>query len=257
MNRQNKNYELLHNGTNLRPVDPKKTFISKEMMDTVNTLALSINFSDMDWPRIARKGKIGFMLDMHIDVAIQLMRNIYGIEAVHAPSRCYGCGKKVCKLDIRKFNMAIILDEDGIPYNRLIVTHITVPGINGESEIWELPMNDPSYNYFEEKKKRAKSEDSHYLYLMKEESTEYYKVGICNNANKRIAAMQTSNPRVVNMIGIRKCSSRESAREDEKQMHHWLENNTKRATGEWYMIDDYDLVDSMREKLFTEYIKRE
>lgn len=256
MSKRKKDYEWGHTGGDLRVIGQRRAVVSDEMMATVNELAFSINFNDVDWPRIARKGDISFMLNMHTDVTIELMKEMYGIDMEHVPRTCRGCrNRKTEKMDIRRFNMAVILDDDGVPYNRLVMVDMHVPGHDGTIETWKLPINDIHYDYFGEREKINSYKDYYYLYLMKEEGTAYYKVGICNNAKMRLTVMQTANPRRINLMGIRRCNSRTEAQQEERQVHQYLKTKTERATGEWYMIEDRDIVDSMKERLFTEFIE--
>ena len=78
-----------------------------------------------------------------------------------------------------------------------------------------------------------------YVYLMKDVSNNFYKIGISKTPEYREQTLQSEKP-TIEMICNKKYPSRKIAEAFEKALHTAYAN--KRVRGEWFALDDYDVM---------------
>jgi hypothetical protein len=78
-----------------------------------------------------------------------------------------------------------------------------------------------------------------YVYLMKDISNNYYKIGMSNTPEYRERTLQSEKP-TIEMICNKRYPSRKIAEAFEKALHTAYAN--KRVRGEWFDLDDYDVM---------------
>ncbi|QKF93672.1 GIY-YIg nuclease [Fadolivirus algeromassiliense] len=75
-----------------------------------------------------------------------------------------------------------------------------------------------------------------YIYIIKEDSTNYYKIGRSYDTKKRLTSIQISNPRKLNVINKFLCNDSITM---ESLVHIHLTD--KNVRGEWFMLNDDEL----------------
>ena len=103
-----------------------------------------------------------------------------------------------------------------------------------------------------------KKENNYVVYLIQMGDTEYYKIGITKDLNKRLASLQTGNPlplRVATTIQFyNELNNTHYAREMEKQYHKIFDYC--RANGEWFKFSfhEQDSIIKMSQKYIIDNI---
>lgn len=82
--------------------------------------------------------------------------------------------------------------------------------------------------------------ESCYTYLMRDESTGYYKIGMSKDPTYRERTLQCEKP-TISLLWSRQFSSRAEAREQEKNLHQRYAHKNKR--GEWFRLSEQDVKD--------------
>ncbi len=126
---------------------------------------------------------------------------------------------------------------EGIPLQIQSFTKNYVEVLKNEVPEYEHPQrsvrNKPS--------EKCKSEfDWHYVYLMKDTSTNYHKIGFSKTPEYRERTLQSEKP-TIEMICYKKLPSRKIAESFEKALHHVFAD--KRVRGEWFNLDSNDVVE--------------
>ena len=116
-------------------------------------------------------------------------------------------------------------EEDYILYCFLCKSHKVVENID---------LTDVQATYFNS----IGTEDSCYLYLMKDFNTGYYKIGISNSPEYREKTLQSEKP-TIEMISNKKYISRKIAHSFEQALHKTFSN--KRVRGEWFDLNQRDV----------------
>lgn len=75
-----------------------------------------------------------------------------------------------------------------------------------------------------------------FIYLIKDNVTNYYKIGISDNPNKRLQTLNSSNP---NKLQILYTKQMNEAREIEKYLHNEF-RKYKIAKKEWFKFEEND-----------------
>lgn len=91
-----------------------------------------------------------------------------------------------------------------------------------------------------------KSEDSCYVYLMKDLNNSYHKIGISNNPTYREKTLQSEKPSI-ELIASKKYPIRKIAEAFEKSLHQTFSN--KNIRGEWFKLDESEvryIIESLR-----------
>ena len=79
-----------------------------------------------------------------------------------------------------------------------------------------------------------------YLYIMKDNSNGYYKIGISNKPEHRERTLQGEKP-TIEMINNKKFAKRKIALSIEKSLHQTY--SAQRIRGEWFDLNDEDIED--------------
>jgi hypothetical protein len=74
------------------------------------------------------------------------------------------------------------------------------------------------------------------IYIIKDNGTGYYKIGMSRNVNQRIKSLNTSTPRGIETVLIFDSSD---CVLDENNIHNMFSD--KRISGEWFELDDKDI----------------
>ena len=85
----------------------------------------------------------------------------------------------------------------------------------------------------------SKTFDWCYVYLMKDVSNNYYKIGISKTPEYRERTLQSEKP-TIEMICNKKLPARKIAEAFEKALHTAFAE--KRIRGEWFKLDDNDVM---------------
>ncbi len=80
--------------------------------------------------------------------------------------------------------------------------------------------------------------DPCYIYLMKDESNNFYKIGIAKKPEHREHTLQSEKP-TIELICCKKLPDRRIARAFEKALHNVFKQKRKR--GEWFILDEKDV----------------
>ena len=99
----------------------------------------------------------------------------------------------------------------------------------------------PSYKFPVRKVKRTRTEfgfDGCYVYLMKDTSNEYYKIGISNTPKYREKTLQSEKP-TIELLASKKFPTRKIAEAIESALH--TAYSQQRLRGEWFKLDDVDV----------------
>lgn len=83
-----------------------------------------------------------------------------------------------------------------------------------------------------------------YTYLMKDESTGYYKIGMSNNPTYRERTLQSEKP-TIKLLSYQEHFSREKARQKERYLHQIYKY--ARVRGEWFNLSKADVYQIERE----------
>lgn len=75
-----------------------------------------------------------------------------------------------------------------------------------------------------------------YLYLIQNEESDKFKIGVTANLDERLKSLQTANPNKLNYILYK---FYENAYEIEREAHLYLESN--KISGEWFILTDEEL----------------
>lgn len=111
-------------------------------------------------------------------------------------------------------------------------------------------MIDPSdynQNKEEENKSINNKEKKCYVYLMKDTTNNYHKIGISNKPRYRERTLQSEKP-TIELICCKQFPSRKIAESFEKALHNTY--SEKRIRGEWFNLNDKDIKD-LKEALST------
>lgn len=111
-------------------------------------------------------------------------------------------------------------------------------GVNIESF---FSFNEPVKHHTNESNKESK-DSSCFVYLMKDESNGYHKIGISNKPEYRERTLQSEKPTIV-LLCAKKFPSRIIAEAIEAALHKTY--GDKRLRGEWFELDSKDVVDIM------------
>ena len=82
------------------------------------------------------------------------------------------------------------------------------------------------------------SDESVHVYLMYDESTNLYKIGVSNNPKYREKTLQGEIPKIKTIVS-REFKDRKLSLIMEKTLHDYFK--TKHVRGEWFDLNEYDL----------------
>lgn len=82
-----------------------------------------------------------------------------------------------------------------------------------------------------------------YLYVINQIGTNFYKIGITNDLNKRIRALQTGNPNTLNYVIAVQSDLEDSKGKEIIYLERFLHRNYKsrRKNGEWFQLSRLDV----------------
>lgn len=81
-----------------------------------------------------------------------------------------------------------------------------------------------------------------YVYLIKIDYSNQYKVGITTNFNRRLRQLQIANPNQLVVESLKCVSTQQGARKLEKQIHNHLKRMNAHIRGEWFNIHPADVL---------------
>ena len=105
---------------------------------------------------------------------------------------------------------------------------------NDKAKVYGYEQYDENFNSIE----TTETNDTCYLYLMKDYNTGYYKIGISNSPEYREKTLQSEKP-TIEMICNKKYVSRRIAHSFEQALHKTFED--KRVRGEWFDLNTKDV----------------
>ena len=100
--------------------------------------------------------------------------------------------------------------------------------------------------------------DKRFLYVLKEDDTDYYRVGITHNINYRLGMLSGGNHRKLNIVYLIEFQSSQFALNAENQLHELLrEFTTDPKKRSWYELtgERFKLTEHFISKYITEGIK--
>lgn len=103
---------------------------------------------------------------------------------------------------------------------------------------------DPT-DYEHKEKKVERNEKKCHVYLMKDTTNMYYKIGISNKPKYREKTLQSEKP-TIELMYYKQFPSRKIAESIEKALHNTF--RSKRIRGEWFKLDEND-IDEIKETL--------
>ena len=112
----------------------------------------------------------------------------------------------------------------------------------------QVILNPPKYgtgyeDYFARRQEEIiapNDSESCYTYLMRDESTGYYKIGMSKEPTYRERTLQCEKP-TISLLWSKKFATRSEAREQEKSLHQRYAHKNKR--GEWFRLSEQDVID--------------
>lgn len=137
------------------------------------------------------------------------------------PRRTYDWKSIKAEYEIGKSN-AFIHEKYDVPYNTL--------SMKIKRDKWEDKTINTKYDKFGRKEINGKSS---FLYVVKVENTNYYKVGMANDPLNRLITLQIGNPYRLELISA---VYSEQAYEKEQAIHKRLDKY--RIRGEWFELTD-------------------
>ena len=84
--------------------------------------------------------------------------------------------------------------------------------------------------------RKYKNKQPTHVYLMNQEESHMYKIGVTNNVSKRLSSIQTSNPNPVSLVFAGKV---ENPRKLEKELHRHFKS--QQITREWFELSNSDI----------------
>lgn len=92
-----------------------------------------------------------------------------------------------------------------------------------------------------------------YVYIINQLKTDFYKIGITKNADRRIKQLQTGNPIQLEYKKVFKYSGREKIYRVEKKIHNWLKPYKHQS--EWFRLKNYNYFEGKINKFINELNK--
>lgn len=110
--------------------------------------------------------------------------------------------------------------------------HITVPGADTYNELWRLNWKSEGLPYCG-------------IYIVTTDSRYPCKIGISQNPAKRLASLQTSHWRLLQISEYRWCGNEKEAKQVEQAVHERLKEQEKLLHGEWFDIRPEEAVEAI------------
>lgn len=117
---------------------------------------------------------------------------------------------------------------------KISIKEIKTPFLSKNQTMYSIRYSEPFQ--FEEIYETV--ENSCYVYLMKDFTNAFYKIGISNNPSYREKTLQSEKPSI-DLIACKKFPIRMIAESFEKSLHKTFEN--KRIRGEWFKLEDFEV----------------
>ena len=111
---------------------------------------------------------------------------------------------------------------------------VDVNAVDHDNESMDEIVKEPS---------RSIKEESCFVYLMKDESNGYHKIGISNKPEYRERTLQSEKPTIV-LLCAKEFATRIIAEAIESALHKAFED--KRLRGEWFALDEKDVLDIIK-----------
>ena len=84
-------------------------------------------------------------------------------------------------------------------------------------------------------------QDKQLIYIMRNENTNQYKIGISQNSHKRKQQLQTGNPNEIKLIYLCKIDPGIKAIDVETIIHRYLKVKHKWIRGEWFSLTENEV----------------
>ena len=111
---------------------------------------------------------------------------------------------------------------------------------NSKSSFKQLEFTSPKYCTTVNNPHTITTSETCYTYLMQDEATGYYKIGMSKNPEYRERTLQCEKPTIV-LLASRKYYSRGEARDQERYLHQ--KYRLARVRGEWFNLTINEVID--------------